>query len=173
MAQNVTIAGASYREVPAIDLPKAGGGTARFVDTSGDTVTPEVLAAGYSAHNAAGEEIIGKAEAKNVQAVLATTDIKSTSYTRALSLTVAKTGVYNVSWIGIRNSTSGTNGSQLYVNGTAYGSANTTFQSGNTYMQQPYLTNVSLTEGQTIEVRARSRTTAAAMTIGNFVIAEV
>lgn len=111
--------------------------------------------------------------AKNVQAVLATTDIKSTSYTMALSLTVAKTGVYNVSWIGIRNSTSGTNGSQLYVNGTAYGSANTTFQSGNTYMQQPYLTNVSLTEGQTIEVRARSRTTAAAMTIGNFAIAEV
>lgn len=32
MAQNVTIAGASYSGVPAIDVPKSGGGTARFID---------------------------------------------------------------------------------------------------------------------------------------------
>lgn len=29
---NVTIWGASYTDVPAVDLPKTGGGTARFVD---------------------------------------------------------------------------------------------------------------------------------------------
>ena len=34
MAQNITIAGASYPDVPGIDVPKTGGGTARFVDTS-------------------------------------------------------------------------------------------------------------------------------------------
>lgn len=34
MAQNITIAGASYPGVPAVDIPKSGGGTARFVDTS-------------------------------------------------------------------------------------------------------------------------------------------
>lgn len=34
MAQNVTIAGAQYPSVPAVDIPKTGGGTARFVDTS-------------------------------------------------------------------------------------------------------------------------------------------
>jgi hypothetical protein len=34
MAQNVTIAGASYSNVPAIDVPKTGGGTARFLDTT-------------------------------------------------------------------------------------------------------------------------------------------
>lgn len=33
MAQNVTIAGASYTDVPAIDVPKTGGGTASFYDT--------------------------------------------------------------------------------------------------------------------------------------------
>ncbi len=32
MAQNITIWGASYTAVPAVDLPKTGGGTARFID---------------------------------------------------------------------------------------------------------------------------------------------
>lgn len=32
MAQNITLLGASYQAVPAIDLPKTGGGTARFID---------------------------------------------------------------------------------------------------------------------------------------------
>ena len=32
MAQNVTVAGASYPDVPAVVLPKTGGGSARFVD---------------------------------------------------------------------------------------------------------------------------------------------
>lgn len=34
MAQNVTVAGASYQAVPAIILPKTGGGTAQFDDTT-------------------------------------------------------------------------------------------------------------------------------------------
>lgn len=36
MAQNVTIAGAAYSNVPAVDLPKTGGGTARFYDPQGN-----------------------------------------------------------------------------------------------------------------------------------------
>lgn len=32
MAQNITLLGASYSNVPAVDLPKTGGGTARFID---------------------------------------------------------------------------------------------------------------------------------------------
>lgn len=43
MAQNVTIAGTAYSNVPAVDLPKTGGGTARFYDTQGDKVlTPSL-----------------------------------------------------------------------------------------------------------------------------------
>ena len=34
MAQNVTIAGASYSDVPSIEVPKTGGGTAAFIDTT-------------------------------------------------------------------------------------------------------------------------------------------
>ena len=60
MAQNITIAGAAYSDVPAVDLPKSGGGTARFVDTSGDSVTAEHLESGYTAHGADGEPIQGE-----------------------------------------------------------------------------------------------------------------
>jgi len=34
MAQNVTIAGAAYSSVPAVNLNKTGGGTAIYVDSS-------------------------------------------------------------------------------------------------------------------------------------------
>lgn len=36
MAQNVTIAGASYPDVPSIIVPKTGGGSAEFFDMSGE-----------------------------------------------------------------------------------------------------------------------------------------
>ena len=35
MAKNITLMGANYPDVPAVDLPKTGGGTARFVDMDG------------------------------------------------------------------------------------------------------------------------------------------
>lgn len=45
MAQNITLLGASYRDVPAVTLPKTGGGTAKFTDVSPtDTVESDVTA---------------------------------------------------------------------------------------------------------------------------------
>lgn len=32
MAQNITLLGASYSDVPAVTLPKTSGGTATFID---------------------------------------------------------------------------------------------------------------------------------------------
>lgn len=46
MAQNVTIMGASYSNVPAVTLPKTGGGTARFDDASVTTATASDVAQG-------------------------------------------------------------------------------------------------------------------------------
>lgn len=46
MAQNVTIMGASYSAVPAVTLPKTGGGTARFDDASVTTATASDVASG-------------------------------------------------------------------------------------------------------------------------------
>ncbi len=59
MAQDITLLGASYSDVPAVDLPKTGGGTARFVDISSDTVEASKLVEGYVAHDSQGNEIVG------------------------------------------------------------------------------------------------------------------
>lgn len=59
MAQNITIMGASYTDVPAVTLPKTGGGTARFNDTSGTTVAAAHLETGYTAIDSDGNLITG------------------------------------------------------------------------------------------------------------------
>ena len=38
MAQNVVINGVTYQSVPEVDIPKSGGGTAKFMDTSDATL---------------------------------------------------------------------------------------------------------------------------------------
>lgn len=46
MAQDITLMGASYSAVPAVTLPKTGGGTARFDDASITTATASDVASG-------------------------------------------------------------------------------------------------------------------------------
>lgn len=105
----------------------------------------------------------------NVQGYHGTGSVSATAYTATgVKLTVAKTGTYKVSWMGARNSTSGTSGSQLYIDGVAYGSAVTTFTSS--YAQSVVLTDVALTAGQEVEVRARSRSASYVMLVGNLII---
>lgn len=44
MAQNVIINGVTYQSVPEVDIPKSGGGTAKFYDTaSADVAAADVL----------------------------------------------------------------------------------------------------------------------------------
>ena len=40
MAQNVIINGVAYANVPEVDIPKSGGGTAKFYDTAGADAAP-------------------------------------------------------------------------------------------------------------------------------------
>lgn len=97
----------------------------------------------------------------------------STSYIDAgLELTVAKAGIYKVSWEGFRTTTSGTAGSQMYKNGTAYGTPNTTFPSLSSYAQINILEHVSLSAGDVIKIYARSRGSGYAMFVGGLLIEE-
>lgn len=108
---------------------------------------------------------------KNVQAYIGTAETNATSYTAtAVTLTVAKTGTYNISWTGARSTGSGTSGSQLYKNGSAVGTANTTFT--RSYWQHNKLTNQSLSAGDVLVVRARARGSSYYMEVGNLIIEE-
>ena len=50
MAQNITLLGASYTDVPAVTLPKTGGGTAQFDDTTDANATAADIASGKTAY---------------------------------------------------------------------------------------------------------------------------
>ena len=99
------------------------------------------------------------AQGKNSQIASGVGRVAGSSYTAVTgqTLTVAKTGTYDVYWNGYRSSTSGTSGTRMYIDGTAYGSAITTFDSTYANCQVVHLSNVSLTANQVITVRARSR----------------
>ena len=54
MAQNVIINGVTYSSVPEVDIPKSGGGTAKFYDTAGATAAAGDILTGKTAFGASG-----------------------------------------------------------------------------------------------------------------------
>mgnify|MGYP002515510006 CR=1 FL=1 len=160
MAQNITLLGASYSDVPAVTLPKTGGGTAKFTDVTPTTASASDVAQGKIFFDASGNQKTGTAsggggESKNAQAHQSTTRSTSSSYTSVNSFTCNKTGIYDIYWSCMRSSTSGTWGSQLYIGGTAYGSAHTS--SWSNHVQNITVTGVQIDQGDTVDVRVRSR----------------
>ena len=55
MAQNVVINGVTYQSVPEVDIPKSGGGTAKFYDTAAASAAAGDILTGKSAFGASGE----------------------------------------------------------------------------------------------------------------------
>ena len=95
---------------------------------------------------------------KNVQVLQSTSRTNSSSLTKVLGdLTVSKTGTYDIYWSGGRSNTSSsyTWGTRLYVDGSGYGTENTSWSNN---CQSNHLSNVSLTANQKLSVYARGRT---------------
>lgn len=160
MAQNITIMGASYSAVPAVTLPKTGGGAASFTDVTDTTAAAADVAEGKYFYTAAGVRTQGTSSgggtSKNTQVVQGTTRTTSSSMTAiGAEMTVSKTGTYDIYWSAFRSSTSSsyTYATQLYIDGTAYGSENTIWSN---HCQNNHLTSVSLTANQKIRVRGRN-----------------
>ena len=54
MAQNVIINGVTYQSVPEVDIPKNGGGTAKFFDTADGDITSSDVLTGKTGFSASG-----------------------------------------------------------------------------------------------------------------------
>ena len=66
MAQDITLMGASYQAVPAVTLPKTGGGTASFTDVTDTTATAADVAQGIYFYTASGVRTVGTSQGGGV-----------------------------------------------------------------------------------------------------------
>ena len=179
MAQNITLLGANYSAVPAVLLPKTGGGTARFTDVTPTTASDSDVASGKIYFKSDGSQSTGTASGgggKELKVYPGTDSVQTTTYTATdVKVTIAKAGTYNIYYMGWRSSTSGTSGSEVYRtrNGTSsmIGSAHTSFT--NSYGHYVSVTNQSLQAGDIITIYARSRNTSSYMVVGNLIVQEV
>lgn len=175
MAQNITLLGANYLAVPAVMLPKTGGGTARFTDVADTTAAASDVASGKYFYNANGERTQGTnsgggGSTKNIQAYIGYAQRTANSYgATAVALTVAKTGTYKISWTAWRSSSQGTMGTNLHIGSTA-GTNQQTFTG--TYGQNIVLNNQQLTQGQVLTLYATSGSTSRSIYVGNLIIEE-
>ena len=151
---NISLLGATYSGVAGVTLPKSGGGTATFPWVEGsETKTANGT---YDVTNLAELVVnVSGGSSKNAQVVQGTTRTTSSSLTAiGAELTVSKTGTYDIYWTAFRSSTSSsyTFGTQLYINGSAHGTQNTSWSN---HVQNNHLTSVSLTANQKLRVYGR------------------
>ncbi len=172
----LSIADTSLRGTHTIKVEQetdSGGGSATLVTkeitSNGTYRASDDSADGYSQVTVNVPSQAGAA--MNTQVAQGVDRVATTSYTavNGQSITVEVTGTYDIYWTGFRSSTGGTNGSQLYIDNVAYGTAQTTFTN---HGQSIKLTGVQLTAGQVVSVRARARGTNYYMYVGNLTIVQ-
>ena len=134
-------------------------GNTTLIDLTNTTATASDVASGKYFYTNSGVRTQGTASgggsSMNAQSAQSTTRASSSSYTELISLTCKVSGTYDVYWSTFRSSTSGTWGSQLYIDDTAYGTAET--GSWSNHIQNIHLTGVSIDADEEVAVRVRSR----------------
>lgn len=92
MAQNVVINGVTYQSVPEVDIPKNGGGTAKFMDTADATLASgDEMLSGVTAY-ANGTKVTGSIASKtsaNLSASGATVTAEAGYYATSASKSVS------------------------------------------------------------------------------------
>lgn len=90
MAQNITLLGASYSAVPAVTLPKTGGGTASFTDVTDTTAAASDVASGKYFYTSAGVRTAGTASGGGSVQYDTKTATGGSTYPTSLSFTSMK-----------------------------------------------------------------------------------
>lgn len=72
MAQNVIINGVTYADVPEVDIPKSGGGTAKFLDTGDANAAAGDILSGKTAY-VGGVKVTGNIQSKAADTITPTT----------------------------------------------------------------------------------------------------
>lgn len=112
----------------------------------------------------------GGGSSKNVQIYFGQASRTANSYgATTVTLTVAKTGTYKVSWTAWRSSSSGTMGTNLHVNNTT-GTNQQTFTS--TYGQRIELSNQNYNANDVLTLYATSGSTSRSIIVANLIIEE-
>ena len=109
MAQNITLLGASYSDVPAVTLPKTGGGTASFTDVTDTTAAASDVASGKYFYTSAGVRTQGTASGGG-----GASNIVQGTFTTGSTTGVAETFTINYSGSGYPIAL------MVYVDGGAY-----------------------------------------------------
>ena len=114
--------------------------------------------------------VSGGGSSKNVQAYIGYAQRTANSYgATAVTLTVAKAGTYKVSWCAWRGSSTGTMGTNLYVNSNS-GTNQQTWTG--TYGQCITLTNQTYAKDDVLTLYATSGSNSRSVYVGNLIIEE-
>lgn len=114
--------------------------------------------------------VSGGGSTKNIQVNSGSASVRTNVYTSTgITLTVAKTGTYKVSWTAWRSSSSGTMGTNLHRNNTT-GTNQQTWT--NTYGQHIVLNNQSYTAGDVLTLYATAGSTSRYCWVSNLIIEE-
>lgn len=169
---NISLLGATYSGVSGVTLPKQGGGTATFPWVEGSQTITENGTVDVTNLASVTVSVSGGGSSKNVQIDNTNHRISGTTYVdTGAEITVAVAGKYDIYWTAFRSSTSsGTNGTQCYVNDNTQGSAQTTWS--NSYCQTPHLSGVTLAKDDVVSIYARASSSSRYVCVGNLTIVQ-
>ena len=132
----------------------------------GDSSDPDCVTSVTGTYTGGG----GSGKATYIYNGLASRTANSYGATNA-TVTVTKAGTYNISYVAIRGSSSGTMGTNLHIGSTA-GTNNTTWNNG-TYGQYVQQTNKTISANQAVTIYATSGSNSRTIYVGMLIVEEV
>lgn len=163
------IFGVEYQNVTGIKATDDNGVVKSYIRPEGNiSITENGNNIDVSGYATASVNVSGGGSSMNIQVDNQYKQRTANSYgSTGLTLTVAKTGTYTVTWVAWRSSSSGTMGTNLHVGNTT-GTNQQTFTG--TYGQLITLTNQHYNQGDVLTLYATSGSTTRSIYVANLTI---